>query len=147
LLLRRTLPVPVLVLSVLGTFAYYTLDLPTIGVAVPVVAALFSAAERGLLRWAIGSGAVMFAVSLILPLRHAPHPLPPLPGTDAPAVIALIAAAPALGYGVPSHRLRSAQQEPISRLTAEQTRRNAEPRIQTEPPPISRDLHDTVGHS
>ena len=147
LLLRRTLPVLVLVLSVLGTFAYYTLDLPTIGVAVPVVAALFSAAERGLLRWAIGSGAVMFAVSLLFRLRDDPQPLGHLLGTDAAADIALIAAAIALGYGVRSHRLRSAQQEQIARLTAEQTHREAELRIQTERERISRELHDTVGHS
>ncbi|MDO5633827.1 MAG: hypothetical protein Q4G34_02990 [Micrococcus sp.] len=49
MLLRRSLPHAVLALSVLGMFAYYNLDYPPIGVAVPVVAALFSTAEAGLL--------------------------------------------------------------------------------------------------
>lgn len=146
LLLRRSLPVPVLVLSVLGTFAYYTLELPTIGVALPVVAALFSAAEQGLARWAIGAGAVMFAVSLLFRLRDDPQPLGYLLGTDAVTNIALIAAAIALGYGVRARRLRAAQQEQIARLTAQQTRREAELRIRDERERISRELHDTVGH-
>lgn len=40
LLLRRQLPVAVLTLSVLATFAYYSLGYPPIGVALPVMAAL-----------------------------------------------------------------------------------------------------------
>lgn len=147
LLLRRALPVAVLVLSVLGTFAYYTLDLPTIGVALPVVAALYSAAERGLLRWAIGAGAVLFTVALLFRLRDDPQPLGYLLGTDAVTNIALIAAAIALGYGVRSHRQRTAQQEQIAHLTAQQARREAELRIRAERERISRELHDTVGHS
>src|SRR5699024_1247146 len=89
-LLRRSVPVAMLVLSVLGTFAYYTLQLPTIGVALPVVAALYSTAERGLLRWAIGAGVLVFTVSLLFRLRDDPQPLGYLLGTDAITNIALI---------------------------------------------------------
>lgn len=147
LILRRRLPVAVLVLSVLGTFAYYTLGYPPIGVALPVVVALYSAAELGLLSWAVGSGAVVFGVSLYFRLRDDPHPLGYLLGTDALSNLALIAAAIALGYGIRSRRLRAAQQDQVARLTREQAVRETELRAQVERERISRELHDTVGHA
>ncbi|RCS65616.1 MULTISPECIES: sensor histidine kinase [Brachybacterium] len=146
-LLRRPLPVAMLVLSALGTFAYYTLDLPTIGVALPVVAALFSAAEQGVLRWSIGTGAVVFAVALGFRLRDDPQPLGYLLGTDALTNLALIAAGIALGAAVRAHRLQIAQREQISRLQEERTRREAQLRMREERERISRELHDTVGHA
>lgn len=147
LLLRRHLPVATLVLSVLGAFAYYTLGYPPIGVALPVVAALYSAAEAGLFRWAVGAGTVMFLVSLSFRLRDDPHPVGHVLGTDSASNLALIAAAIALGYGVRAHRLHRAQQEQIARLTREQTAREAELRIQIEREHLSRELHDTLGHA
>jgi len=47
LLLRRRHPVLVLILTSLGICLYYTLDYPPIGLALPIAAALFSAAEAG----------------------------------------------------------------------------------------------------
>lgn len=147
LLLRRRMPVAVLALSVLGTFAYYTLDYPPIGVALPVVAALYSAAEMGLFRWAIGTGAVVFAVALSFRLRDDDQPVGYLLGTDAVSNLALIAAAIALGYGIRAGRERAAQQHELTRLTQEQAARETELRVQSERQRISRDLHDTLGHS
>ena len=74
LLVRRQLPRTVLAVSVLGTFAYYVLEYPPIGVALPVAGALFSTAERGRLGWAVGGGSVVFAVSLYFRLRDDPNP-------------------------------------------------------------------------
>ncbi|SJM65464.1 two-component system sensor kinase [Frigoribacterium sp. JB110] len=147
LLLRRIAPVLVLLVSVLGTFGYYILDLSPIGVALPVVAALFSAAELGLTRWAVGAGAVVFAVSLYFRLRDAEAPLGDLLGYDAVSNLALIAAGVALGYSVRARRIRSAQQAEISRLTEEQIAREAASQMQTERESISRELHDTIGHT
>jgi signal transduction histidine kinase len=147
LLLRRSMPIPVLLLSVLATFGYYILDLPPIGVAVPVVAALFSAAEVGLTRWAIGAGTVVFVVSLYFRLRDEQPPLGYLLGYDAVSHIALIAAGIALGYGVRVRRIRTAQQAEIARLTEAQLAREAESRMRSERERISRELHDTVGHT
>lgn len=147
LLLRRRLPVPVLLLSALGTFAYYTAGLPTIGIALPVVGALFSAAEQGRARWAIGTGAVVLAVSILFRVRDDPQPLGTILGTDAMTNLGLLAAAVALGVAVRSLREQAAQQEEIARLHEERTRAEAELRLRAERERISRELHDTVGHS
>lgn len=147
LLLRRTMPVAVLVLSVLATFAYYTLDLPTLGVAVPVVAALFSATEAGRLGWAMAAGAVVFLVALAFRLRDDPQPVGSLLGHDAITNIALIAAAIALGYGIRASRHQRVQQARIATLTEERSALDAQARIEQERTRLSRELHDTLGHS
>lgn len=147
LLLRRRLPVPVLLLSALGTFAYYTAGLPTIGIALPMVGALFSAAEQGRARWAIGTGAVVLAVSVLFRVRDDPQPLGTILGTDAMTNLGLLATAVALGVAVRSLREQAAQQEEIARLHEERTRAEAELRLRAERERISRELHDTVGHS
>src|SRR4051794_33288143 len=46
MLLRRRFPVAVLAATVLGIFVYYMFGFPPIGIALPAVAALYSAAEQ-----------------------------------------------------------------------------------------------------
>ena len=147
LLARRRLPVTVLVLSALGTFAYYTLGLPTIGIALPVAGATFSAAEQGRTRWAVGTGTVVLSVSLLFRLRDDPQPLGTVLGTDAMTNLGLLAAAVALGVAVRAQREQAEQQEEIARLREERARHQAELRLRAERERISRELHDTVGHS
>jgi signal transduction histidine kinase len=146
-LLRRRAPRVVLVLTVLGLFAYYTFGYPPIGVAVPLVAALFGAADSGLTRWAAGAGAVVFAVSVHFRIGEGEALASLLLGYEAVSNLALIAAAIALGYGARARRTGAAQQAEITRLTALQAVREAEARMQRERERISRDLHDTVGHT
>lgn len=147
MLLRRRMPRSVLVLSVLGMFAYYTLDYPPIGVAVPVVAALFSATEAGLLLWSAGAALVVFAVSLYFRVLEGGETIGFLIGYESVSNIALFAAAIALGYSVRARRIGAAQQAEIARLTESQLAREADARIQGERERISRELHDTVGHT
>lgn len=135
LLVRRRFPLAVLWLSVLGTFAYYSFEYPPIGVALPVAAALFSTAERGLTPWAVAGGALVFAVSLAFRLRDDPQPVGYLIGTESVSTLALIAAAVSLGHGIRARRLSGAQQEKINHLNKVVEREH-----------ISRELHDTVGH-
>ena len=146
LLARRYVPITVLIASVLGTFAYYGLQYPPIGVALPVAGALFSTAERGRLRWAVTGGAVVFLVSLYFRLRDDPQPVGYLLGTESVSTLALIAAAISLGHGVHARRRYIAQQRRIRELSEQQAARETELQIQVEREHISRELHDTVGH-
>ncbi|MEE1617721.1 sensor histidine kinase [Brachybacterium sp. J153] len=147
LLLRRSMPRTVLVLSVLAMFAYYTRDYPPIGVAVPILAALFSAAEAGRWRWAVGAAAVSLLVSTAFRLLEGGESIGVVLGYESVTNVALFAAAIALGDGLRTRRLRERQQAEIARLTAAQLAREADLRIQSERERISRDLHDTVGHT
>lgn len=147
MLLRRRMPRTVLVLSVLGMFAYYTLDYPPIGVAIPVVAALFSASEAGLTLWSVGAAIVVFAVSMYFRVLDGGEAIGFLLGYESVSNIALFAAAIALGFGVRARRIRTTQQAEIARLTGAQIAREAELRMQSERERISRELHDTVGHT
>jgi signal transduction histidine kinase len=139
MLLRRRTPRTVLVLTTLGLFAYYIFDYPPIGVALPVVTALFSASDAGRTLWAIGTGAVVLVVSFHFRMQEG-ETFGELIGYEAVSNIALIAAATALGYSFRTRR-------EITRLTAIQLEREAELRVQRERERISRDLHDTVGHT
>lgn len=135
LLMRRRFPLTVLTVSVLGTFAYYGLQNPPIGVALPVAGALFSTAERGRTRWAVAGGAVVFVVSFAFRLRDDPQPVGYLLGTEAVSTLALIAAAVSLGHGIHARRTYIAQQGRIRELSERVEREH-----------ISRELHDSVGH-
>ena len=147
LLLRRSMPLAVLALSVVATFAYYTLDLPQIGVAIPVLAALFAVAEAGKAVWAVAAAAIVFSVSLFFRLRDDPQLVGAVIATDSVSNLALMAAAIALGYGVRSRRLYLVQHRRMVELRARQVARDAEMRVQAERERISRDLHDTIGHA
>lgn len=54
----RRRPVAVLVATAAGMVAYYVLDLPPIGLAAPVAAALYLAAQQGRVRAAAGKSVV-----------------------------------------------------------------------------------------
>ncbi len=137
MLLRRRMPRVVLVASALGMFAYYALDYPPIDV-VPVVAALFSAAEAGLTLWSIGTALTVFAVSMVARALDGHEAIGFLVGYESVSNLALFAAAIALGFGVRAGRLRVAQHAEIVRLTEAQLAREAELRLQSERERISR---------
>src|SRR5690554_6131076 len=147
MLLRRRMPRSVLLLSVLAVFAYYSLDYPPIGVAIPILAALFSAAEAGLMAWATGAALLVFLVSLYFRIRDGGEAIGFLLGYESVSNVALFATAIALGDGVRARRIRAAQQIEIGRLTESQLAREAKLQLQSERERISRELHDTVGHT
>lgn len=147
MLLRRQLPLAVLALSVLGLFAYYTFDYPPIGVAVPVVAALLSSAEAGRLRSSAGAAALVLVVSMSFRLRDGGETVGFVLGHETVSNLALFAAAIALGYSLRTRRIRERQQAEITRLLGERHAREAQLRLQGERERLSRELHDTVGHT
>jgi signal transduction histidine kinase len=144
--LRRSAPRLVLALTVPGMFVYYALDYPPIGLAVPVFAALLSAAERGAMVWSIGSGLIAYVVSMHYRIRDG-HTPAFLLGYESVSNVALIAAAIALGYGLRARKVQAAQEREINRMVAIQAARDADLTVRRERERISRDLHDSIGHT
>ncbi|MFC7404502.1 sensor histidine kinase [Georgenia alba] len=145
-LLRRVAPRTMLVLTVLGVFAHYALGLPVIGIALPAVAALYSAAELGRTRWAAGAGVVLIGVSAYFRVVEG-QPTSYLYGYELLTNVALVAAAVALGVAVRLTREAREHAERIAALTAAEQERAADQRLQAERVRIARDLHDVVGHT
>ncbi|HEX6954342.1 MAG TPA: histidine kinase [Agromyces sp.] len=146
MLVRRRHPVLVLALSVVGLFAYYAAGLPPIGVAVPVAAAVFSAAEAGRLVAAAVASGVVLGVSTAYRLAVGQDPGYVL-AFELPGHLLLLAAAAALGDGLRSRRTAQARADEVTALVAERTRRQAEERIAAERLAVARDLHDSLGHA
>lgn len=143
---RHRAPRVMLFTTMTGIVVYYALDYPPIGVALPLGAALYAAAEAGYTCWAIGAGVLMMSISLVFRVREG-ESLAYLVGYEGMSNAALIVTAIALGAVVRSRRVQVAQQAEITRLTAERSERQAQLRIRDERTRLSRDLHDTVGHA
>ena len=134
-LLRRRAPRTVLVVTVLAVFVYYTLQFAPIGMALPAVAALYSAAELRRTGWAVGAGTALIAVSTYYrTVGNTPEEA--LTPYELVTDVALVAAAIALGVAV-----RLSREARVHEAYA------AEQRLQAERLRIARDLHDVVGHN
>ncbi|MFC0675147.1 sensor histidine kinase [Brachybacterium hainanense] len=132
LLARRHAPVAVLLVTVAGIFAYYIADLPPLGMVLPATGALFSAAEQGRTRWAMGAALGLLAVASYFRLA-VPDPADVVSGYGYVSELALAAAAIALGA--------------VVRLAREARSREAADRVRAERLQIARDLHDSIGHA
>lgn len=143
--IRRRAPRTMLVLTVLGVFAYYALGLPVIGTALPAVAALYSAAELGLTAWAVASGTVLVVVSAYFRVEEG-QPLTYLYGYELVTNVALVAASIALGVAVRLRQAAREQAERVRLLTAAEQAQAADRRLEAERVRVARDLHDVLGH-
>ena len=146
ILWRRQVPRLVLALTVLGIFAYYALDYPPIGIALPAVAALYSCAEQARTVAAVVGGVVLTAVSAFFRV-HEGLPTTYLASYELITNVALIAAAIALGVSVRLRREARRQAEQIADLTAEAAVRQVREHTQAERVQLARDLHDVIGHT
>lgn len=146
LLARRRHPLLVLAISVLGLFSYYIAGYPAIGVAVPVAAALLSAAEFGRLGWAVVAAAITLVASVGFRLADG-EDLSYVVGYDLAGHVLLMSAAIALGDSLRSRRRAAESTRRIVALTAERTRHQADAARREERVAIARDLHDSLGHA
>ena len=145
LLLRRRFSRIVLVATVLGIFAYYTLDLPPVGMVLPAIGALFSGAEQRRTGWTIGSASVLVGVAIFFRLSE--NAAGQLTGYSLVTELALAAASIALGSAVRLARETRERSAEVARLTEAQERHAADARMHEERLRIARDLHDTIGHT
>lgn len=146
MLVRRRHPTAVLAVTALGLFAYYAAGHPAVGVAVPVAAALFSAAEFGRLVPAVVTATVVIAVSLFFRLVEG-EDFSFVVGYELAGHVLLMAAAIALGDGLRSRRTVQAGARRIAELTAQRYRQEADARLHAERLAIARELHDSIGHT
>ena len=143
---RRHAPRLILTLTVLGIFAYYALDYPPIGIALPAVAALYSCAEQARTLAAVVGGAVLTVVAAYFRVSEG-LPTAYLISYELITNVALIAAAIALGVSVRLRREARQQAERIATLTAEAAVQQAHEHVQAERVQLARDLHDVIGHT
>ena len=146
MLLRRHFPVSVLVATMFLLFAYYALGYPAIGLAVPVSAALYSAAEWGHLPATLIVSLLLILVSTYFRYLDGQN-IAFLLGYELISSVAMMAAAIALGDSTRSRRVLRAEQEQTTRLIAQEHAYQAEQRVQAERVRMARDLHDVIGHS
>ncbi|MBQ1050377.1 sensor histidine kinase [Micromonospora sp. C51] len=146
MLVRRRYPVVVLAVSVLGLFAYYAAGYPAIGLAVPVAAALFSAAEHGRIAASVAAAVLVIVVSVVFRLAEG-QDFSFVVGYELAGHVLLMGAAIALGDSLRSRRAAQADARRIAELTEARYRQEAQARLRDERMAIARDLHDSLGHT
>ncbi len=146
LLLRRSHPVLVLIITLLGICVYYTLQYPPIGLALPIAAALFSAAEAGHLRVSIVLSVILVGLTVYFQIAEG-RDVAQLLGYELPPVIALMGASLALGDVVRTRRLLKESQRERERQARLELERRATEQRNEERLRLARDLHDALGHN
>ncbi|MBE2998127.1 sensor histidine kinase [Nocardiopsis sp. HNM0947] len=142
---RRTRPVAVLLATGVLIVANYVLDLPIIGLAVPLAPALYSAAEADRTRWAVGTATGLLLLSTGVRLAQGQDPAFVL-GYELASTVAIMGAAIALGHIQVQRRRAGEQRMRIAELDRQAARAEAAERVSLERTRIARDLHDAVGH-
>ncbi len=145
MLVRRWWPRAVLSATAVLLVAYYVVDLPVIGLAVPAAAALYSAADRGRTRWAVGTAVALVGVSTVARALEG-QDLAFLLGYELVSTVAIMGAAIALGDGTRQRREGARQRELIRVLDAQAREAESAERMARERARVARDLHDAVGH-
>lgn len=145
LLLRRRLPVVVLVVSIVLVLAYYVSGRPPIGLELPLVAAFFSAALEG--RWKVAAGAAVLLAVVAYGFRLASGQSVAILGIQLTGHLLVLGGAIGAGDAIRSRaRERRARQERqrLEALQREDEVRHAAESVRRE---IALDVHDVVGHA
>ncbi|GAB3479984.1 sensor histidine kinase [Amycolatopsis cihanbeyliensis] len=146
MLLRRRWPVGTLLVTAAALIVYYMLDYPPVGLAVPVAAALYSAAEQGRLYWAIGTAGALLLISTAVRISEGDD-LAYLLGFEFAGSAGLMATVIALGDGVRSRRNWRAELGKQARAAELEREREAARKVEQERLRIARDLHDLLAHT
>lgn len=116
------------------------------GLAVPVAAALYSAAEQGRVRWAIGTAAGLLLVSTIVQIVEGDD-LAHVLGFEFAGSAGLMACVVALGDSVRARRLWRVELARQAGSAAVEREREAVRRVEEERLRIARELHDVLAHT
>lgn len=146
MLVRRRHPMLVLLVTVVGFFAYYAAGFPAIGVAVPIAAALYSAAEMGHPTAAAITGLGTLSVATGYRLA-AGQSVALVLGYELATHLLLIAAVIGLGHSVRSARRLRRRTDQVNRLLHRQRAMDADARHREDQLSLARDLHDSIGHA
>lgn len=146
MLARHRYPVGTLLATCVVTCAYYIAHYPPIGLALPLGAALYVAADAGRLRWAVAAPAGLLALSLVFRIRQG-EDLRYLFLYDTLLTVAVLAVAIALGDSQRSKRLWRAEVEQRLRQAEHDKEQEAHRRVLDERARIARDLHDSLAHT
>jgi signal transduction histidine kinase len=136
---RRRWPVGVLLAAAAGLIGYYILDFPPVGLALPLGAALFSAAQAGRWRAAAAVGAALVVVSTVARAMTG-ETTAYLLGYELPITVAVMGAAIAFGDGLRSRRRFAA----AVRAAADADR---EHQVEQDRLRVARDVHDVLAHT
>ncbi|WP_245233824.1 sensor histidine kinase [Mycobacterium sp. PS03-16] len=143
---RRRYPVVALLVSVFLVINYHALGQPALPLALPVVVVLYSAAERGHLRWAVGCAVALTAVSAVARVAEGDS-VAWLFGYDLLSQAGMMAATVALGDAVRSRRGWREQLRRQAATAAEEREHEAVRRVEQERLRIARELHDALAHA
>lgn len=146
MLVRRNAPVLTLLATAIGLLGYYVAGYPSVGLALPVAAALYSAAEAGYLRWAVGTAFGLLVVSTTARLLEG-QDVAYLFGYELATTLTVMAAAMALGDAMRARRRLLDDQAERLLQVADRKEREAAARIEQERLRIARDLHDVLAHT
>lgn len=143
---RRSYPVGVLLATALGTVAYYICQYPPIGLAIPMGAALYVAAQAGHVRWAVAAAGAVLGLSLFFRIQQGEQ-VRYLLLYDTLLTVSVMAGA--LGFGAArraTQRWRTEASE-RTRQAAVLVEHEARERLAVERSRMARDLHDSLGHT
>jgi signal transduction histidine kinase len=146
MLVRRRWPVATALVTVAMLMLYHALDYPPVGVAVPVAAALYSVAESGRLRWAIGIAFGLISASTWFRIREGDD-VAYLFGIELAASVTLMAAVIVLGDDLRARRGWQAEIRRRARLAEAEREQEAARRVEQERMRIARELHDVLAHT
>ncbi|MCF6476336.1 sensor histidine kinase [Nonomuraea sp. MG754425] len=143
---RRRFPVATLLLTAGALIVYYRLSYPPIGLAPPVAAALYSAAEQGRLRWSAGTAGALLVVSTTQRIMEGDD-VAYLLGFETMTSAGLMATAIALGDSVRARRGWRAELDGQAHAARLERERESARRVEQERLRIARDLHDLMAHT